>query len=222
MVCASLKKGTKAEKIVFTISMLFTVPFLYQYERGNIIFLALCFTMLFFLWKDSENRILRELSFFSLAGAAGLKIYPAVFGLLLVREKRYKEAVRLMIYGLISFFLPFLCFGSFLGNIKKMISNMKTVTAEFASVRVGCQLNYSATLKNLLGWMGNYSVAVLFNRSDSGICFGNPCGTWTEGEVEAGASSDHPDDGNPIFQLYVCRNFHGASGHRVSGRIGDT
>ena len=61
-----------------------------------------------------------------------------------------------------------------------------------------------------------------YNRSDSGICFGNPCGTWTEGEVEAGASSDHPDDGNPIFQLYVCRNFHGASGHRVSGRIGDT
>ena len=48
VVCASLKKGTKAEKIVFTISMLFTVPFLYQYERGNIIFLALCFTMLFF------------------------------------------------------------------------------------------------------------------------------------------------------------------------------
>lgn len=161
VVCASLKKGTKAEKIVFTISMLFTVPFLYQYERGNIIFLALCFTMLFFLWKDSENRILRELSFFSLAGGAGLKIYPAVFGLLLVREKRYKEAVRLMIYGLLSFFLPFLCFGSFLGNIKKMISNMKTVTAEFASVRVGCQLNYSATLKNLLGWMGNYSVAVI-------------------------------------------------------------
>lgn len=76
VVCASLKKGTKAEKIVFTISMLFTVPFLYQYERGNIIFLALCFTMLFFLWKDSENRILWELSLFSLAGAAGLKIYP--------------------------------------------------------------------------------------------------------------------------------------------------
>lgn len=159
--CGALKQGTKAERCVFTATMLFTVPFIYQYERGNIIFLALCFTLVFFLWKDSRSRICREVSLLSLAIAAGLKIYPAIFGLMLIREKRYKEALRLVAYGVLSFVLPFFCFGDIIENIKRMIANMRVVTAEFGSVRVGCQLNYSATLKNLLDWMENYSVAVI-------------------------------------------------------------
>lgn len=161
VVCGALKQGTKAERCVFTITMLFTVPFLYQYERGNIIFLALCFTLVFFLWKDASNSIQRELSFLALAIAAGLKIYPAIFGVMLIREKRYKEALRLMAYGVLLFVLPFFCFGDIIENIKRMLGNMRVVTSEFGSVRVGCQLNYSATLKNLLGWMENYSVAVI-------------------------------------------------------------
>ena len=53
-------------------------------------FSGIMFYDAFFLWKDSENRILRNCPFF-LAGAAGLKIYPAVFGLLLVRKNDIKK-----------------------------------------------------------------------------------------------------------------------------------
>jgi len=36
-----------------------------------------------------------------------LKIYPAIFGLVYLREKRFKEAGRLLLYGCAFFFLPF-------------------------------------------------------------------------------------------------------------------
>lgn len=172
VVCSELKKGSRAEKLIFTLTMLFTVPFLYQYERANIIFLALSLTLLFFLWKDSKSLLKRELSFAALACAAGLKIYPAVFGLLLIREKRWKEALRLIAYGIAAFFLPFFCFGGIIGNIKKMIQNMGEVTAEFSSVRIGCQLNYSAILKHLFGWMNQYSTVLIGVFLILAVCFG--------------------------------------------------
>lgn len=171
-VCTSWKKGSGKEKNLFAFTMAFTIPFLYQYERANIIFLALCFTMVFFLWKDSENRVQRELSFLALACAAGIKIYPAIFGITLLRERRYKEAARLMIYGVLVFFLPFLCFGGVISNLKKMIANMQNITGEFRSVRIGCQLNYSASLKYLFGWLEQYSTVLIWMFVALAVCLG--------------------------------------------------
>jgi hypothetical protein len=53
-----------------------------------------------------------------IAISAGFKIYPAVFGLFWIVEKRYKEAVRLVIYGVVAFFVPFLFFGGVNGFIE--------------------------------------------------------------------------------------------------------
>ena len=61
-----------------------------------------------------------------IAAAAAIKIYPAVFGLIYICEKRYKEAVRLIIYGILFFFVPFAFTGGINGFLQ-FLSNQKNV-----------------------------------------------------------------------------------------------
>jgi hypothetical protein len=68
--------------------------------------------------RNSSNKALREFSMICIAISAGFKIYPAVFGLFWIAEKRYKEAARLVIYGVAAFFVPFIFFGGVKGFIE--------------------------------------------------------------------------------------------------------
>lgn len=147
----SMKHGKKAEKTWILIVVTLSVPFIYQFERANIIFLSLIFTMAFFLWKDSENKYLRELSLILLAIAASLKIYPAIFGLLLLSEKRYKEAVRLVIYGVVFFFLPFLFIRGGFSTVPQFLKNLTYTTTEYQATREGYKINFSALISYVAG-----------------------------------------------------------------------
>ena len=62
----------------------------------------------------------KEAALLFIAFADGLKLYPAILGVLYLAEKRYREAGRLVVYGVVLFFLPFGFLGSgwiFLRNI---------------------------------------------------------------------------------------------------------
>lgn len=158
LTCTAWKKGSKLERNVFAISMLFTVPFLYQFERANLIFLVMTLTMLFLAWKDEKNPVLRELSYLSLAAAAGMKLYPAIFGFLLIREKKYKEAARLTGYGLALFVLPFICFDGIGKGLRLYFHNVANASENFAISRIGCQLDYVTILKNAFAGIGGNSI----------------------------------------------------------------
>lgn len=106
-------KNKKKEEVlnsVISFALILSYPVMYCIERGNIIILSMIFTMFFIFFKDVDNKIIRELSYISLAIAAGIKLYPAIFGLLLLFEKKYKDAARLVVYGIIAVFLPFIFF----------------------------------------------------------------------------------------------------------------
>lgn len=114
----------------FSFAILLSAPFFQGViERGNLAFLCLVLLLFSACFKDSESKIMRELSLICIAIAAGIKLYPAMFGLLYLKEKRWKEAFRLVIYGVLFFFLPFLFTGGmpgFLGfwaRIKKLNAN---------------------------------------------------------------------------------------------------
>lgn len=92
------------------IAFLFSFGSLYAFERGNIIIAAILFLFIFLLFYDSDRRILRETALIALAVSAGLKLYPALFGIVLILERRWKEAVRTVIYGILFFFVPFAFF----------------------------------------------------------------------------------------------------------------
>ncbi len=140
----------KTESIVFFSLICFSVPFLFQFERANIIFISLLGSMMFFCWKDSSNKYLRELALISLAFSAALKIYPAIFGFILLKEKRYKETFRLILYGIICFFLPFLFIRGGFFNILQFVQNLIYTSTIDQAQTDGYKLSYSAVLDYIL------------------------------------------------------------------------
>ncbi len=112
---------SRIEKNFFAFVILFSAPvFAGAIERGNITLHTVALLLIAYLWKDSELKWKREVALFCIAFAAGIKVYPAIVGLLYLRERRYKEALRLIIYGMIIFFVPFVFFGG-LSSIKQYI-----------------------------------------------------------------------------------------------------
>lgn len=95
---------------------------LYAFERGNIIIISVFCCMFFAAYKDSENKVLSELSLVMLAIGAGLKIYPAIFGMLLVYDKQYVKALRTVFYGVFLFVVPVFAFHEGIGGISKFIN----------------------------------------------------------------------------------------------------
>lgn len=93
---------------ILLFGILFSEPFLFLYERGNLVIFALNSLMFFILWYRSENKYLRLIAFIGLAISAAIKIYPAIFGLLLLREKKWKQVIQAAVLGGIFFFIPFL------------------------------------------------------------------------------------------------------------------
>ena len=101
---------SQKSKMLFSVAMLSSLGVLQALERGNIILWVVCLVLFFLQWKDSPSKLMRELALVSLGIAAGLKLYPAIFGLVLLFDRQYAKALRAVLYGLILFFAPFFFF----------------------------------------------------------------------------------------------------------------
>lgn len=121
------------------ICILFSYSILYAFERGNIVMLAMLCSLIFVLYKDSSNKLVSELALVALAISAGLKIYPALLGFLLLYDRQYKKALRTVLYGIIAFTLPCFVFHEGIGCIGKFIS----VLTSFSTVDSFSTLGYS-------------------------------------------------------------------------------
>lgn len=98
--------------LFFCCILLLSHPYLWAaFKAANAAFYVLVLLMAAMLLRESEKKFYRELALILIALAAGLKIAPAIFGLLYIKEKRYAEAGRLIIYGIIFFFVPFFFVG---------------------------------------------------------------------------------------------------------------
>ncbi len=141
--CVSINYKLKLgywDKALFFAVCLFSFPVLFALERGNLINLAFVLTLFFFCFYDEENKVLKELAFLALAIAAAIKIYPAIFGFLLLKQHRIKECIRLVIYGVFCFVTPFFWFGglkavwSFVNGILFFTNNRTTTASEISDV----------------------------------------------------------------------------------------
>lgn len=119
------KVGSGLTKAATALALLSSGIFFFSLERGNTIFLAVVCLGAFLFWYKSENRIIRELSYIALACAAGLKVYPVLFGILLLKDKQWSAAVRTIVYGGLVFFLPFLFFTGGFSNISQLLTNVQ-------------------------------------------------------------------------------------------------
>lgn len=108
---AFFRNKCRKVRALIVISTLCSLPFLYAFERGNIILMSFAFLMFYLATYNSKNKYIREMGLISLAIGGVIKIYPVIYGVLLLQDKRFKEAIRTIIYGIIVFFAPFLFFG---------------------------------------------------------------------------------------------------------------
>ena len=133
------------ESCLFATSMVFSGPMLFLYERGNILIITLILLLVFLILYDSSSRKLRILSYVCLAFAAAMKLYPAAFGLLVLRKKRYKETVLLVVMGVaalvIPFFFPFPEFGG-IDGIRTMIRGFAASADAQLGQGLGCNFSF--------------------------------------------------------------------------------
>lgn len=112
---------------LIALAVLFSSPTLFLIERANYVVFTFFFTGLFLLTYESESRAVRECSYLWLAMAVATKMYPAVFGLLLLKERRFFDLVRAALYSLLLFFLPFFMMeGGVVENIEAFLNNLTT------------------------------------------------------------------------------------------------
>lgn len=101
-----LEKKEVVHSDAMAICLLMSGPLLFAMERGNLIVYALLFTLIFIYYQESEKQYQRYFADFSLALAANLKFYPAIFGLVLIKKKQWKEAFVALTSGIMIYFLP--------------------------------------------------------------------------------------------------------------------
>ena len=83
-----MRSKSTFEREAMAILLLLSAPFLYVFERGNLIIIALVCTFLYVMLYDSEKKAVRMLSYVCLSIAAAIKLYPAVFGIFTLLKKR--------------------------------------------------------------------------------------------------------------------------------------
>lgn len=145
------KKGSQLIKAMAVAAVLLSGIFIYSIERMNTIFWAWTCVLAFIFGYKSEDKKMRELSYICLAIASALKIYPAVFGILLLRDKRIWDAVRTVIYGIAAFILPFFYLVGGLKNFSTLLENVSLNTRAYKTrvifFRFGLIPHYLISLK---------------------------------------------------------------------------
>ncbi len=161
--------GSDLEKRLLAGSLIVSAPMLFSIERGNTIIATVFFLGFFIFFNGSKSMVCRELALIALAAAAAFKITPAVFGILLVYRRSWKEVLRIVIYGILLFFLPFLFFRGGLSNVSLMIQNVKIHLTAYSSAD-GCTLfaallnyfpNVPAIMETVMTWCTRVMCLVL-------------------------------------------------------------
>ena len=91
-------KNTEIEKIFILAALFCSGITIFNFDRANLIILSAALSCIFLMTYDSGNRLYRHLGFMSLAISAALKLFPALFGVVLLYKKQYKD-VSLKIYN---------------------------------------------------------------------------------------------------------------------------
>lgn len=123
------KRYSSYQRAFISLTVILSYPILYVVERGNFLLISIVLCSYFIMFRNSDNKIRRELALIALALAAAIKIYPAIFGLILLFDKTknnktdWCKVIRCVIYGIVLFVLPFF-FYSGIDTVKDFISSL--------------------------------------------------------------------------------------------------
>ncbi len=130
---------------LLAIVLVFCGPMIFCIERGNILLIAFALTLFFCCFYNSNDTKLRYASYVALSIAAGLKIYPALFGLLAIRGHNFKELCGFVVVGVLFFTIPFFAYGGF-----NSISDFLSGYIESSDLGRGQGLGYNHSMDSLV------------------------------------------------------------------------
>ena len=128
--------------------LLFSSVILFSFERGNIIVLCAALICYYLAYKDSRNNGLRFFSLLCLCIVSVVKIYPAILGLYLLKDKRYKDIAICVLVSLILIFAPFLFFKGGFTNIGQMFDNFSVFFKSYSAYNIFPRFG----LSHLIAW----------------------------------------------------------------------
>ena len=141
--------GDSKEKIVLGIFFFGSAPFIYMYERGNVVIIAMLLLAVFFAWYDSNNFYKARIALLCLSVAVCLKAYPAIAGIILLSEKKYKLFFECALYTLFLFFFPFIYTGGLL-TFFDMLNNIDYFRSETIIDSRNFGFGFKVSLQNSL------------------------------------------------------------------------
>lgn len=144
---------SEREKKIIAISLIISGPFIFSIERGNIILVAILFLLLFIRLYNSENRKYRYVAYIALAISASIKIYPAMFGVMIVCQKRYREALHTLFFGVVLFLAPFWAFDG-LESLKAMIYGITLTSGTHGNLGMGYNFSFPNLIKIFFAFGG--------------------------------------------------------------------
>jgi hypothetical protein len=103
-------KVSSPKHYAILIGSFLSIGFLSVLDRGNNVLLVTLLLLYYVFYYKSENRFLSETALIALALATGIKLYPIVFGVLLIKKHRIAEGFRALLYIFLAIFLPFFYF----------------------------------------------------------------------------------------------------------------
>ncbi len=101
-----------------------SAPFVYAIMRGNTIYFALVFLLLFLLLYEDSRPWVREIAYICLVLAGSIKIYPLFFGVYLLHKKKFFASFRIAVYFALLFFLSFQFFQTGIEGMNPFIENL--------------------------------------------------------------------------------------------------
>ena len=161
------KKILENESVLYFCSIvlfLTSAPFIYMLERGNMVILSMLFVFIFLFGYNHPNTIIQHIAYISLACAAAMKIYPAILGLLVVQQRKLKNIIMLLIYGILFFIIPFLMYST-PRDIIKMFSNAFSLNTETIIDTRNFGYGFKINIQNFLNVIGDYYNVDLNNFS---------------------------------------------------------
>ena len=127
------------DRSLLSLALIFSYGIITCIERGNNSFFAIAMLIVYVFYRRSENKTYKEMAIILLAISAGLKIYPALYGILLLKDKDYRTSIKAIGYGIMSLVLPMFSFkGGFIENFKiwfSVLFNFTDTTYRLAAFR---------------------------------------------------------------------------------------
>lgn len=146
---------SRCQKRLLSVIVIFSVPMLFgAVERGNLTLYVAGLVLIAAKLKDASSPVKREIALVLIAISAGLKFYPAFMGILYLKEHRFKEAFRLIFYGVICVFVPFAFFGGWSG-MQQLLSNLSSLAA---------QSNYAYRIQFFQGILSTFGIHGFLNQ----------------------------------------------------------